>query len=613
MLRCVSSLSFSGLLEEKILAAAEAGFSGIEIFREDIVGFPGPPEDVAALASEKRIDILSLQSLRDFEAVPGAERAWALTRAERFLDLTARIGSPMLVVCANTRADTIPDADRAAADLAALADLARTRGLRIGYEALATSAQVRSYVDAWTIVKKANRENLGLIINAVHSIAADADFGRLRDIDPQRIFLVHLADAPTARIDTRLLTQSFRLLPGQGNLPVHDLYGALAALNYRGPLSLEIFNDQSRALTPSAIARDGMRAFDLLDGTLKADRSPHSLVRDVAFVELACQGEDASQLERLLSQMGFVRTHLNRPGTIALYRQGRITLVVNQATAGLAHSFYLLQGLSVSAVGLRVEMEQFTKRTSLQSSKPGSEGQAKRTFDVPTIRGPGGAVFYLLDDDLDRQPFFDRDFTPVLGAAPSNALGNVDHFIQALVPNLFLSALLFYRSVFDFKSEEQHDVFDPHGMVRSRTVSNANGRVRMSLNSSLSHATTTQRFVEKSGFAAYHHFAFDCDDIFAYAATLDPRFAMKVPPNYYDDLMLRFNVSAELIDKLRRSNILYDRDSRGSYFQLYSRQLNGFFFEVVQRNGYTGLGAANAPVRMLAQSLDFETEHAFDL
>ena len=34
MLRAISSLSFSGPLEEKITAAAEAGFAGIEVFAE---------------------------------------------------------------------------------------------------------------------------------------------------------------------------------------------------------------------------------------------------------------------------------------------------------------------------------------------------------------------------------------------------------------------------------------------------------------------------------------------------------------------------------------------------------------------------------------------------
>lgn len=149
MMRAISSLSFSGPLEQKIVAAAQAGFSAIEIFREDLVGFDGTPEGVAALAAENGIAIASLQSLRDFEALPEGERPWALERAGRFLELAARIGAPLLVVCANTRPDTLADPDRAAAGLAALADRAAALGLRIGYEALASGTHVRSYLDAW--------------------------------------------------------------------------------------------------------------------------------------------------------------------------------------------------------------------------------------------------------------------------------------------------------------------------------------------------------------------------------------------------------------------------------------------------------------------------------
>ena len=69
---------------------------------------------------------------------------------------------------------------------------------------------------------------------------------------------------------------------------------------------------------------------------------------------------------------------------------------------------------------------------------------------------------------------------------------------------------------------------------------------------------------------------------------------------------------AETVTAMRELNILYDRDEAGTYFQLYTRALNGLFFEVVQRDGYRGLGAANAAVRMLAQTRDYESEHAFD-
>jgi len=606
MQRCISSLSFSDPLSEKIRAAAEAGFHGIEIFREDIVGFEGRPEDIRALAEHCGIAITSLQSLRDYEAAPADREDWCRKKAERFVDLAVRLGAPLLVLCANTSADTVNDIERAAQDIARLADMAAARGVRIGYEALATSAHVKTYAQAWEIVRKADRPNLGLVINAIHSFAADAGLEALADIDMARVFLVHLADAPTTRIDTRLMTESFRLLPGQGNLPIPELHANLLQRGYAGPMSMEIFNDQLRALDPRQIARDAMRSFDLLDDCLAGEGTLHSVVQDVSFVELTCQGADAAEAHLMLRAMGFVQSHANANSTLSIYRQGDIRILVNTIPKGLAHSVYLMQGLSVSALGLRLSEIGPLARYS-------EPGLAAQGHDLPIIRGPGGAVFYLCDSVLEDTTFFKETFSPLADVKTNNSLQRIDHFAQALVPNLFLSGLLFYRAILDFRSESQSDVLDPHGTVHSRIVANDTGSVRMSLNSSLSSGTTTQRFLEKSGYSAYHHFAFATTDIFAYAQTLAPQYVLQIPDNYYEDLFLRFDLPADLVERMRAQNILYDRDAQGRYFQLYSRAINGLFFEVVQRDGYAGLGAANASVRMLAQTRDYEDEHALDM
>ncbi len=54
---------------------------------------------------------------------------------------------------------------------------------------------------------------------------------------------------------------------------------------------------------------------------------------------------------------------------------------------------------------------------------------------------------------------------------------------------------------------------------------------------------------------------------------------------------------------LKANNILYDKDSSGEYLQLYTRSFKDLFFlEIVQRRGYKGFGAVNAPIRLNAQS-----------
>jgi len=54
---------------------------------------------------------------------------------------------------------------------------------------------------------------------------------------------------------------------------------------------------------------------------------------------------------------------------------------------------------------------------------------------------------------------------------------------------------------------------------------------------------------------------------------------------------------------MSQCNILYDWAADGEYFQLYSRgSAKRLVFEIVQRRGYDAYGAANAPIRLTAQS-----------
>ncbi len=101
------------------------------------------------------------------------------------------------------------------------------------------------------------------------------------------------------------------------------------------------------------------------------------------------------------------------------------------------------------------------------------------------------------------------------------------------------------------------------------------------------------------------HIALATNDIFATATALAAKGfePLAHSANYYDDLEARFGLGADLLDRLRAANIMYDRDEGGEFFQLYSRTFGeGIFFEILERRGpYKGYGAANAPFRIAAQ------------
>src|SRR4029077_20884237 len=78
---------------------------------------------------------------------------------------------------------------------------------------------------------------------------------------------------------------------------------------------------------------------------------------------------------------------------------------------------------------------------------------------------------------------------------------------------------------------------------------------------------------------------------------------LAIPANYYDDLEAKTDLPADQIETMRAHSILYDREGGAEYFQVYTETFDQrFFFEIVQRRGYRGYGASNAPVRLAAQA-----------
>ena len=168
-----------------------------------------------------------------------------------------------------------------------------------------------------------------------------------------------------------------------------------------------------------------------------------------------------------------------------------------------------------------------------------------------------------------------------------------------------LSWRLYYLSLFDFETTPQVDVIDPAGIVESMALQDAPAHVRVCLNASAADRTLSSRFLDEFFGAGVQHIAFATGDIFAAAAACRAAGleVLPIPENYYDDLEARLALDPELTDRLKAEGILYDEDEQGRYFQLYTRAFQErFFFEIVERDGYQGYGAANAPIRLAAQA-----------
>jgi 4-hydroxyphenylpyruvate dioxygenase len=168
-----------------------------------------------------------------------------------------------------------------------------------------------------------------------------------------------------------------------------------------------------------------------------------------------------------------------------------------------------------------------------------------------------------------------------------------------------LSWLLFYTSLLDVTKTPQLDVIDPGGIVRSQVVQTADGALRIALNASQSQRTLSSRFLSEYSGSGVQHVAFATNNIVAAVQALRANGVemLPIPDNYYDDLEARTNLTPERLEVMRANNILYDADEAGEYMQAYTRTFEHlFFFEIVERRGYRGFGAVNAPIRLAAQA-----------
>jgi len=615
MLTSIATVSISGTLEGKLQAIAAAGFDGVEIFENDLIAFPGSPAEVGAMIRDLGLSCTMFQPMRDFEGMPDELRSRVFDRAERKFDVMEQLGTDLLLVCSNVSSASSGDRARIVADFVELGERAGRRGHRVGYEALAWGRHVHDHRDAWDIVRAADHEAVGLILDSFHSLARRIPLDSLDAIDPDKIFIVQLADAPWLEMDYLSWSRHFRNLPGQGDIPVRAFVSALMKIGYQGPLSLEIFNDYFRGIPAPVAALDSLRSLRLsidegaraIGLTAQPEMPARVRCTGVEFIEFAVSDDESASLATTLSSLGFRETGRHRSKMVRRWQQGGINLLLNADPEGFAHSHNLVHGPSVCALALRVEnVAAATRRAEALSinSFEGRVGRGERK--VPAIRDMSGALIYLIEQGTEAE-LWERDFIalPGGGEAADAPLRAVDHIAYAMSNDELLSWLIYYFTLFDVAKPVMTEVPDPLGLVQSQPIHNEDRSMRVVFNASAAQDTLTARLARRYWGAGVQYISLSTGDIFAAARSLRASGAemLTIPPNYHDDLETRFDIAPEMVDAMRDLGIVYDRDEAGEYFQLFTRAFEKrFFFEIVERRFYDGYGMFNQPIRMAAQS-----------
>ncbi|REE04373.1 sugar phosphate isomerase/epimerase and 4-hydroxyphenylpyruvate domain-containing protein [Citricoccus muralis] len=626
----IATVCLAGTFEEKMRAAAEAGFDGIEVFEPDLVASPLSPEQVRDLAAELGLTLDLYQPFRDLEGVEESVFQDNLRRLEGKFQLMQRLGVDLILLCSNVGTATSWEDEVAVDQLRRAADLAAGYQIRIAYEALAWGRFVNTYEHAWSLVEQADRPNLGVCLDSFHILSRRGDVSGFRAIPGEKVFFVQMADAPIMLMDVLSWSRHHRNFPGEGGFDLVTFMRELYATGYTGPISLEVFSDIYRQTESVRTAREAMRSLQWLDDAQAGEAPTHPTGWDFAEVRAA----EPADLAEVLTQLGFEDHGRHRTKDVHLFSAGHARVVTNDRTeAPLEHA----GGSVIASIGLQVPDPRTTADHARALHYP-KAWRANRA-DEMVLRGvqaPDGTEVFLAPTSAAAPQWVAEygrnDGGRVAGAAAPRDAGagtepagvvagdglilGIDHVNLAQPWQWFEEGVLFYRSLFGLEAQVSNDVPSPQGLVRSEVMRTPDGAVRVPLNliphgldpgrSSTTRTVTGQIDHDELRLkAAYpQHVAFLASDAVEVARRARARGLrmLPVPSNYYEDLAARFALDEAFLAELRENDVMYDRDEGGEFLHFYTRTVGTVFFEVVERrDGYEGYGAGSAPVRLAAQ------------
>lgn len=244
-------------LQDDLRAAAAAGFPMVELWGEKFEAFFAEQtiDDLKRLLDQYQlraaaIDLVAL----DYSQQENVARAEA--RAHELGRIAQAIGCDLLLLCSwgDLHGRSKEEGIHLIAEwIRPVCAAAAEHGCRLAIEPLGRAEVISGCQEALAIIAEADQPNLGLMWDFFHYHKSGVPLEEIRRIPPDKLWLVHVDDAPDLPPET--LKDADRVYPGLGALPLPSYFAVLAEMGYQGPVSVELFNQQYYQQPVEEIAR----------------------------------------------------------------------------------------------------------------------------------------------------------------------------------------------------------------------------------------------------------------------------------------------------------------------------------------------------------------------
>jgi 2-keto-myo-inositol isomerase len=198
----------------------------------------------------------------------GAERETHWEHFRKRLDLMAELGVPRFVVVPDFVSDPRDDdLARAAASLTEAAELAASKGVRLALEFQKTAKFCASLDTTVALIAQSGASNVGVCFDAFHYYTGPSKFEDLGFLSAENLAMVQLCDL--TGVPRELATDSDRILPGEGDLPLGPILEHFGRIGYDGPVSLELMNPMFWEMPADRIVGVALQAMERTLGELR--------------------------------------------------------------------------------------------------------------------------------------------------------------------------------------------------------------------------------------------------------------------------------------------------------------------------------------------------------
>jgi 4-hydroxyphenylpyruvate dioxygenase len=347
--------------------------------------------------------------------------------------------------------------------------------------------------------------------------------------------------------------------------------------------------------------------------TASTDRDINPMGTDgFEFVEYAAP--DPAMLGALFERMGFKAVARHRSKDVTLYRQGDVNFVINAEPDSFAQAFAREHGPCACAMAFRVKDAAAAYRRALDlGAEAGPTTAGPMELNIPSIRGIGGSLLYLVDRYGERGSIYDVDFEflPGVERAPAGAgLVSIDHLTHNVYKGNMEKWADFYTRLFNFREIRYFDIEGKLTGLKSKAMTSPCGKIRIPINESSApegRVDQIEEYLREYKGEGIQHVALETREAYATVEWLRANaneFMDSPPDTYYEMLDERLPGHGEDLARLKRNSLLVDgAPGGGLLLQIFTKTVIGpIFFEIIQRKGDEGFGEGN--FRALFESIE---------